>query len=148
MDGGLPDMESSGSPEREVMTVSNKKTYSPAKTFDDDFARLIALCQEESWNVPSHDMKALGNEVEAQRLERADHDADEMRWKEKHENFGIEQEERYLAYSSILNGMRGIFRGDKAKLAKLAVFTRSIRKNPHKNKPAGEAAAKGAAVTE
>ena len=127
-------MEPGGTPKRKGPTMTLKKTYFPAKTFDDDFARLAALCIEEKWAVPTVDLKSLQTEVEAQRTARAEHDATEIRWSELHERFGLEQEARYMTYAAILSALRGLFRADKPRLAQLDSFTRSIRRTPYKNR--------------
>jgi hypothetical protein len=112
--------------------AATKKTYYPPKTFDDDLDGLARLCQSKGWAFSGVDVNQLATEAQAQRAERAEHDALEGRFASVHEAFGLAQAARYQHFSAVLNAARGAFRTDKAVMAELNLFKRSAKKAPAK----------------
>lgn len=112
--------------------ATKKKTYYPPKTFDDDLDSLARLCQVQGWSFSGAEVGRLAAEAQAQRAERAEHDALEGRFAALHESFGLAQEARYRHFAAVLNAARGAFRTDKAVLAELDRFKRSAKKTAPK----------------
>ena len=52
-----------------------RKTYYPTKTFDDELDALARLCQAKGWDFPGIGLEQILADAEAQRTERAAHDA-------------------------------------------------------------------------
>ena len=104
----------------------NKKTYYPAKTFDDDLEGLVGLCADNGWSVPKIDQNDLAVSVAKQRTDRVEHDKLELQYLKVHQQFGIDQEKRHQTYNALLWGLLGAFRCDKATLAQLRRFKRSM----------------------
>jgi len=63
-----------------MATAASKKTYYPAKTFDDDLTALANLFQEKKWTFSGVDVSQLQGDAAAQRSERSEHDAVESRY--------------------------------------------------------------------
>src|SRR5262249_1856612 len=97
---------------------------------------LAALFAARGWSFAGIDNTTLAKDAEAQRSERADHDALEASYRNAHEAFGVAQEKRHERYAAALNAPRGAFRADKAIQAERARFTRRRRSAA---KPSGEA---------
>jgi hypothetical protein len=110
------------------MATKTKKTYYPSKTFDDDLAAFAALYQKKGWSFSGVDTATLLGDPVRQRDERLEHDRLETEYLAIHTSFGEAQEERYLRFAAGLNAARGAFRKDKAVMAELAKFKRSIRR--------------------
>ena len=108
------------------MSTLNKKTYYPPKTFDDDLEGLVLLFEEKGWVFSGVDVTALKTDQTEQRSERAVHDALEGKYLAEHERFGLAQEDRYQRFAAALNAARGAFRTDKAVMAELDRFKRSV----------------------
>lgn len=108
--------------------MASKKTYYPKKTFDDDLAAFVALYVKKGWSFSNVDAATLQTDATAQREEREAHDALESEYNALHEDFGINQEARYQRFADALNAARGAFRRDKAVMAELDKFKRSVRK--------------------
>jgi hypothetical protein len=107
--------------------MTNKRTYFPQKTFDDDLDAFAQLCQAQGWTFSGVDTKQLLEDAAAQRTERADHDAAELAFNHTHETFGLAQAARYDRFAAALHAARGAFRSDRAVLAQLDRFRRSTR---------------------
>lgn len=114
------------------MATKKKRTYYPPKTFDDDLATFVKLFRSKSWSFSGVDVDQLEKDVPEQREERTAHDELESQYLALHESFGIAQEERYTRFAAALNAARGAFRRDKAVMAELDRFKRSIRRAPKK----------------
>jgi hypothetical protein len=108
------------------MKPSNKKTYYPPKTFDDDLEGFVKLYEKKGWSFSGVDTVKLKEDAQVQRVERADHDQLEGEYLAEHERFGMAQEERYHRFADALNAARGAFRSDKVILAELDRFKRSV----------------------
>jgi hypothetical protein len=108
------------------MTV--RRTYSPQRTFDDDYEGLISLLSEKNFTCSHVDINQCKQDVLDQRQGRATHDALEAKYREVHARFSVEQRERHGRYVRILDAARGVFRDDKAMLAALEKFGRRVRR--------------------
>ena len=104
--------------------MSIGKTYYPTKEFDDKLKGLSKLVDDEGWELPGLTAEQLCEDAEAQRAEREEHDALRREYLALHEKFGLAQLARHQRYMAALNALRGIFREDKAMMAKLDEFTR------------------------
>ena len=104
-----------------------RRTYHPAKTFDDDLDGLAALVMSENWSVPGIDSGQLAQDAIDQRKQRSEHDAAAAQFAKLHETFGMAQEARHDRFAAALNALRGAFRNDKAVLAQLDRFRRTTR---------------------
>ncbi|MCK9460766.1 MAG: hypothetical protein M0R80_14095 [Proteobacteria bacterium] len=102
-----------------------KKTYYPAKTFDDDLDGLARLFQSKGWEFSGVDTTALIAGAEEQRTERAEHDALRREYAAMHEKFGLAQLARFTLFVTALRAARAVFRNDKAVTAELERFHRS-----------------------
>lgn len=109
-----------------------KKTYYPSKTFDDDIDAFSKLYQEKGWSFSNIDPKQLTKDAADQRTERATHDALESKYTHVHESFGVDQEQRHVRFSAALNAARGAFNGDKAVMAELDRFKKSVKRTAKK----------------
>lgn len=107
------------------MPRSTRKTYYPARTFDDDLTGFVQLAKEHKWSFSGVDFKQLEKDSVEQRAERTDHDALEGKWNHVHETFGLSQETRHARFSAALDAARGAFKNDKAVMAQLNKFKRS-----------------------
>ncbi|MCK9462405.1 MAG: hypothetical protein M0R80_22500 [Proteobacteria bacterium] len=116
-----------------------RRTYYPTKVFDDMLFALVQLLLAKGWSFPGASTEQLVADVEAQRAERAEHDALMSRFLALHETFGMNQEARYGRFVAVLNAARGAFRTDKAVMAELDRFKRP-RARPQKPKDDAEAA--------
>src|SRR5437660_1480203 len=81
-----------------------RKTYYPAKTFDDDLVGLGKLFKTHKWSFSGvksgADLEKSGG---TQRKERKQHDAVESHYLALHESFGLAQETRYHEFAKALN---------------------------------------------
>jgi len=102
-----------------------KKTCYPPKTFDDVLDALVRLFLLKCWAFTGVDVDQLVADVDAQRAERAEHDALQSEYLALHETFGVNQEARYERFLAALNAARAVFRNDKAVMAELERFKRS-----------------------
>lgn len=109
--------------------TTRKKTYFPQRTFDDDLEALSQLAASAGWNFTGVDFAQLAKDATEQRTERAQHDAEQLAFSHTRETFGIAQEARHRRFSAALNAARGAFRNDKAVLAQLNRFKRSMRRS-------------------
>ena len=107
----------------------NSKTFYPPKSFDDELAGLVKLAADNTWVFSNIDFKRMAQDVIDQRSERSEHDLEEVKFNHKHETFGLNQEARHGRFSSALDAARGAFKNDKAVMAQLAKFKRSVRRN-------------------
>jgi hypothetical protein len=105
-----------------------KRTHYPPKTFDDDLDALARLFQSKGWQFTGVDTAALIEGAEAQRAERAEHDTMQSEFLALHETFGLTQLARYTLFVTALRAARAVFRNDKAAMAELDRFRRSIAK--------------------
>ena len=121
--------------------MAQKKTYYPAKTFDDDLDGFAKLFKSKGWSFSNIDGQQLVTDAVTQREERAEHDALESKYFHVHETFGIAQEARYQHFSAALNAARGAFRNDKAIMAELDRYKRSATRRTTKE-PEARAAPK------
>ena len=110
-----------------------KRTYYPAKTFDDDLDAFAQLAKTENWSFSGIDIAAIAQDSIDQRNERAAHDAAEGQFNKLHETFGLAQQARHERFAAALNAARGAFRNNKAVIAELERFRRSAS---HPSKPA------------
>jgi hypothetical protein len=117
-----------------VSSKNMKRTYYPSKTFDDDLDALAQLAKTENWTFSGIDTAQIVQDALDQRNERAQHDAAEGQFDKLHETFGLAQEARHERFAAVLNAARGAFRSNKAVVAQLDRFRRSVRR-------AGKAAA-------
>jgi hypothetical protein len=115
-----------------------RKTYYPSKEFDDRLANLARMLDEKGLTFPGVTATDLAADAEAQRAERAAHDAKRREFLAVHETFGLAQLARYQRFMAVLAAMRGIFRDDKATMAELDEFSRAT---PRSRKPAEEKSA-------
>jgi hypothetical protein len=104
-----------------------KRTYYPCKTFDDDLDAFAQLATTEKWSFSGVDIATIVGDAVDQRAERAQHDAAEGQFYKLHETFGLAQQTRYQRFAAALNAARGAFRNDKAVVAQLDRFRRSVR---------------------
>jgi len=116
-----------------------KKTFYPSKVFDDMLFALVQLLIIKGWSFPGSSTEQLAADAEAQRAERAEHDALMSQFLALHETFGLNQEARYSRFVAVLSAARGAFRTDKAVLAELDRFKRP-RGRPRKSNDEAEAA--------
>ena len=114
-----------------------KKTYYPAKTFDDDIAAFSKLYQEKGWSFSNIDPAQLVKDAADQRTERATHDALESKYTHAHESFGVDQEQRHVRFSAALKAARGAFANDKGVMAELDRFKRSVARGKKAKAPGG-----------
>ena len=105
---------------------AKKKTYYPSKTFDDALANFVKLADDSGWTFSGVDSKTLSEDADAQRSERKEHDALEVKYLKKHEEFGLAQEQRHQRFSSALDAARGAFKNDKAISKQLETFKRTV----------------------
>jgi hypothetical protein len=108
------------------MAAAKKKTYYPAKTFDDALVALSQLMVKNSWALV--DLSQLEKDAQEQREQRAKYDALRTQFLSEHEAFGVAQSQRYKRFAAALNAARGAFRDDKAAIAALLPFKRVIRR--------------------
>lgn len=113
-----------------VSPKNMKRTYYPAKTFDDDLDAFAQLANVENWSFSGIDTSQIIADAAEQRTERAQHDATESQFNKLHETFGLAQLARYERFSAALNAARGAFRNDKAVVAQLDRFRRSAHRAP------------------
>jgi ribosomal protein L18 len=111
-----------------INSKNMKRTYHPAKTFDDDLDGFAELVKSENWSFSGIDAAQIGQDAADQRKERLQHDAAEAQFDKLHETFGLAQEARHDRFSAALNAARGAFRSNKAVLAQIERFRRSTRK--------------------
>jgi uncharacterized protein (DUF2384 family) len=102
-----------------------RRTFYPAKTFDDELDALARLCQAKGWDFPGVGLEQILADAEAQRTERAAHDALVSQAAALHETFGVEQAARFQRFLAVLTAARGAFRSDKSALAELERFHRN-----------------------
>ncbi len=114
------------------MTI--KKTYYPAKTFDDDIDAFSKLFKDKGWSFSNIDPKQLAKDAVEQRTERATHDALESKFTHAHETFGVDQEQRHERFRAALKAARGAFANDKGVMAELDRFKRSVVRTKKKAK--------------
>ena len=107
--------------------MGEKRTYYPARTFDDDLDSFGGLMKENGWTSFGITAEQLEQDAIAQRAQRAEHDALEAKWQAAHEAFGQAQEERYERFAAALGAARAAFRKDKSVMAALARYKRSMR---------------------
>ena len=107
-----------------------KRTYYPNKTFDEDLNGFAQLATTEGWTFPGVDVAQIATDGADQRNERLQHDAAESQFDKLHETFGLAQQARYNRFAAALNAARGAFRNNKAVLAQLDHFRRSVRRTP------------------
>jgi len=119
------------------MTI--KKTYYPAKTFDDDIDAFSKLYKEKGWTFSNVDPVQLDKDAAEQRTERAAHAALESKYNHAHETFGVAQEQRHVRFSAALKAARGAFATDKGVMAELDRFKRSVARAKKKAKVPGAA---------
>jgi hypothetical protein len=117
--------------------MANKKTYYPAKTFDDDIDAFSKLFKDKGWSFSNIDPKQLVKDAVEQRTERATHDALESQFTNVHETFGVDQEQRHVRFRAALKAARGAFANDKAVMAELDRFKRSVVRAKKKAKAPG-----------
>ena len=117
------------------MTI--KKTYYPAKTFDDDIDAFSKLFKDKGWTFSNIDPKQLAKDAVDQRAERATHDALESKYTHMHETFGVDQEQRHERFRAALTAARGAFANDKGVMAELDRFKRSVVRAKKKAKEPG-----------
>jgi hypothetical protein len=120
------------------MSKLDRKTYFPAKTFDDDLDALVNLATDSGWTFSGTDQEQLQKDVVEQRADRASFDTTELEYNRVREQFGLAQEARYRRFTDLLNAARGAYRRDKAVMAQLTRFRRSAR--PSGGKASEEAA--------
>lgn len=108
--------------------ASNKKTYYPPKTFDDDYDALVQLFKDKKWAFSGVDLQQMDKDAVDQRAERKSHDALEAQFRGVHETFGEAQEARFSRFGAALSAVRGAFRKDKAVMAELERFKRSAKR--------------------
>ncbi|MBI2571824.1 MAG: hypothetical protein HYV63_32850 [Candidatus Schekmanbacteria bacterium] len=108
--------------------AASKRTFYPPKTFDDDLAGLVDLFKQRGWTFSGTDVATLEQDAATQREQRAAHDSLERQYLALHQQFGLEQEARYSRFNAALNAARGAFRKDKAVMAELGQFKRSVRR--------------------
>lgn len=111
-----------------VTSKNLKKTYYPARTFDDDLDAFAQLAKTENWSFSNVDLVQLTQDATDQRNERAQYEAVEAQYNKEHEIFGLAQEARYERFATALNAARGAFRNNKAVMAQLNRFNRSARR--------------------
>lgn len=114
--------------------MANKKTYYPAKTFDDDIDAFSKLFKDKGWSFSNIDGKQLAKDAVEQRTERAAHDAILSQYTNVHETFGVDQEQRHERFRAALTAARGAFASDKAVMAELDRFKRSVVRTNKKAK--------------
>jgi hypothetical protein len=85
---------------------------------------LVALLLAKGWSFPGASTEQLAIDAEAQRAERAEHDAEMSKFLALHETFGMNQAARHERYAAVLNAARQAFRNDKAVSAELDRFER------------------------
>lgn len=73
-----------------------------------------------------------GKDAADQRTERATHDALESKYTHAHETFGVAQEQRHVRFSAALKAARGAFNKDKAVMAELDRFKKSVTRSKTK----------------
>lgn len=112
-----------------MAATKNKKTYFPQKTFDDDIDAFAQLAVSSGWTFSGVDFEQLTQDASNQRTERSEHDRVELEYNRVHEAFGLAQEARYQRFADALNAARGAFRRDKAVLAQLERFRRSVTRS-------------------
>jgi hypothetical protein len=115
-----------------MAATTPKKTYLPQKTFDDDVDAFAQLATASGWNFSGVDMAQITQDAVDQRNQRSDHDRLELEYNHAHEAFGLAQEARYQRFADALNAARGAFRRDKAVLAQLDRFRRSMSRSKAK----------------
>jgi hypothetical protein len=118
--------------------MTTRKTYYPSKEFDDRLTNLARMLDDKGLEFPGVPAGQLALDAEAQRGERAEHDAARRSFLALHETFGLAQLARYQRFMAVLEAMRGIFRDDKAMMAELDEFNRAT---PRSRKPSDEQAA-------
>jgi hypothetical protein len=101
-----------------------KRSFYPSKVFDDMLFALVQLLLAKGWSFPGSSTEQLAADAEAQRAERAEHDAEMGKFLALHETFGLNQEARYHRFVAVLEAARGAFRSDKAVMAELERFKR------------------------
>jgi hypothetical protein len=101
-----------------------RKTYYPSRIFDDDLDAFARLAQSKGWEFPAGAIEQIVVDAEAQRTERADHDALRSQFLALHENFGLAQLARYRRFMALVKAARGMFCEDKAVIAELDRFSR------------------------
>jgi hypothetical protein len=101
-----------------------KRSFYPSKVFDDMLFALVQLLLAKGWSFPGSSTEQLAADAEAQRAERAEHDAEMGKFLALHETFGLNQEARYNRFVAVLEAARGAFRSDKAVMAELERFKR------------------------
>ncbi len=117
-----------------------KKTYYPAKTFDDDIDAFAKLYKDKGWTFSNVDPKELAKDAVDQRTERSAHDALESKYTNVHETFGVDQAQRHVRFSAALKAARGAFANDKGVMAELDRFKRSVVRTKKKAKEPGPTA--------
>ena len=115
------------------MHMARNKTYSPQKTFGNDFEGLVNLLCSKNFTCSAVDIEQGKREALKQRTSQAEYDALKAAYLEAHERFMAEQEDRHKSYSRLLNAARGAYRDDPAMLAALANFQR--KKSHRTSKP-------------
>ena len=103
-----------------------RKTYYPSRIFDDDQESFARMVQDKGWEFPRAAIERLIADVDAQRRERAELDAQYGRYVALRETFGLAQSARYQRFMALLNAARGMFREDKAVTAELERFAREV----------------------
>lgn len=102
----------------------SKKTYYPSRSFDDALANLSQLLTQKNWTVV--DLKQLAQDAMDQRKDRIEFDRSYEQYLHQRQAFGLAQEQRYQRFAAALNAARGAYRNDKAAMASLAPFKRTI----------------------
>jgi hypothetical protein len=110
-----------------------KRTCYPPKIFDDTLEGLVRLIKAKGWVFPGLDIDLFEADVEAQRAQRAEHDALQSQYLALHETFGLEQEARYRRFLKLLYAARGVFCSDKAVMAELERFKRNAGSRTRKS---------------
>jgi hypothetical protein len=118
--------------------MGRRKTYYPSKVFDERLKNMVRMLMDKGLSFPCVSAEQLAADAEAQRVERAEHDAKRREYLALHETFGLAQLARYQRFMAVLEAMRGIFRDDKAVMAELDEFTRAT---PRSRKVSEEEAA-------
>jgi hypothetical protein len=114
--------------------MGKRRTYYPSKVFDERLKNLSRMLEDKGLTFPCVSAEQIAADVEAQREERAEHDAARRSYLALHETFGLSQLARYQRFMAVLEAMRGIFRDDKAMMAELDEFNRA----PSRSRKASE----------
>jgi hypothetical protein len=114
--------------------MGKRRTYYPSKVFDERLKNMVRMLADKGLTFPCVSAEQLAADSDAQREERAEHDAARRSYLALHETFGLAQLARYQRFMAVLEAMRGIFREDKAVMAELDEFSRA----PSRSRKASE----------